>query len=283
MCLALQEGVALPKHLFWAALSLWQNGWGMWIPFHRRALSSVLRGIWRCYARCRYRESYCLAVCQISWMSIAMESKLLFGFDRWGHENEEVHGEPCPWFIAGPLPPKMMKFPFDRIGKFTSCRIRMLRCTTSSKLSACSCSVMGFHKLHVLSFFIAQLPLLCLIYSSNTVASKNQNCQISNIDKMMPSCLVFASSLKRFQCDKGWSTNRVLPPFFDTWKDICWTICSGQKWKSIWKTELVALRCCAESVQVEQELRAWVFGSQCSIPLKHLYRHFFRWTARSVC
>lgn len=189
MCLALQEGVALPKHLFWAALSLWQNGWGMWIPFHRRALSSVLGGIWRWYARCRYRESYCLAVCQISWMSIAMESKLLFGFDRWGHENEEVHGEPCPWFIAGPLPPKM-KFPFDRIGKFTSCRIRMLRCTTSSKLSACSCSVMGFHKLHVLSFFIAQLPLLCLIYSSNTAASKNQNCQISNIDKMMARCLV---------------------------------------------------------------------------------------------
>ena len=135
--------------------------------------------------------------CQISWMSIAMESKLLFGFDRWGHENEEVHGEPCPWFIAGPLPPKMMKFPFDRIGKFTSCRIRMLRCTTSSKLSACSCSVMGFHKLHVLSFFIAQLLWLCILYSSNTAASKNQNCQISNIDKMMPSCLVFASSLKR--------------------------------------------------------------------------------------
>lgn len=24
-------------------------------------------------------------------MSIAMESKLLFGFDRWGDENEEVH------------------------------------------------------------------------------------------------------------------------------------------------------------------------------------------------
>ena len=91
MCLALQKGVALPKHLFWAALSLWQNGWGMWIPFDRRALSSVVRGIWRWYARCRYRESYCLAVCQISWMSIAMESKLLFGFDRWGDENEEVH------------------------------------------------------------------------------------------------------------------------------------------------------------------------------------------------
>ena len=72
----------------------------------------------------------------------------------------------------------------------------MLRCPTSSKLSACSCSVMGFHKLHVLSWFIAHLPLLCLIYSSNTVASKNQNCQISNIDKMMPSCLMFASSLK---------------------------------------------------------------------------------------
>ena len=62
MCLALQEGVALPKHLFWAALSLWQNGWGMWIPFHRRALSSVVRGIWRWYARWRYREWYCLAV-----------------------------------------------------------------------------------------------------------------------------------------------------------------------------------------------------------------------------
>ena len=48
MWLALQEGVALPKHLFWAALSLWQNGWGMWIPFHRRALytsHSVIRGI----------------------------------------------------------------------------------------------------------------------------------------------------------------------------------------------------------------------------------------------
>ena len=79
----------------------------------------------------------------------------------------------------------------------------MLRCTTSSKLSPCSCSVMGFHKLHVLSFFVAQLPLLCLIYSSNTVASKNQNCQISNIDKMMPSCLMFASSLKRSNVTKA--------------------------------------------------------------------------------
>ena len=97
----------------------------------------------------------------------------------------------------------MMKFPFDRIGKFTSCRIRMLRCTTSSKLSACSCSVMGFHKLHVLSFFIAQLPLLCLICSSNTAASKNQNCQISNIDKMTASYLMFASSLKRSNVTKG--------------------------------------------------------------------------------
>ena len=97
----------------------------------------------------------------------------------------------------------MMKFPFDRIGKFTSCRIRMLRCTTSSKLSACSCSVMGFHKLHVLSFFIAQLPLLCLICSSNTAASKNQNCQISNIDKMTASYLMFASSLKRSNVTKA--------------------------------------------------------------------------------
>ena len=73
----------------------------------------------------------------------------------------------------------------------------------SSKLSACSCSVMGFHKLHVLSFFIAQLPLLCLIYSSNTAASKNQNGQISNIDKMMARCLMFASSLKRSNVTKA--------------------------------------------------------------------------------